>query len=155
MEKCGSSRYMSIETVDSFLRRCQYCQCNLFNKAMLMLLPLLGVGGGLSVWARGAGRGPAVWCSECWQCDSVRAICLQQHPGQRGLAAGAWAGPRHHHRHLRHLRQGEPVQWPGEVAAAEKEKIFCHVECDAIRLTSHTTIRKLKQVDDTFQPCHY
>ena len=124
------------------------CWCS-FLSSVLVLDCLSGLG------VLGAVQLCGVLSVNCWQRSSVRAICLQQHPGQWGLAAGAWAGPRHHHRHLRHLCQGDPVQSPGEVAAAEKKKMLCHVECDAMRLTSHTTIRKLKQVADTFQPCHY
>ena len=96
-----------------------------------MLLPLLGVGGGLS----GLGVLGAVQLCGVLSVDSVTAseqYVSSSIPDSEGWPRGAWAGPRHHHQPLRHLRQGEPVQWPGEVAAAEKEKIFCHVECDAM-----------------------
>ena len=51
---------------------------------MLMLLPLLGVGGGLSVWARGAGCGPAAWCSECWQWGRVLKYVSSSIPDSEG-----------------------------------------------------------------------
>ena len=122
------------------------CWCSFLS---LMLV------GWWTVWARGAGCGPAVWCPACWQCGSVAAseqYVSSSIPDSEGWPPEPGSGP--DTTTDTSDTWGEPVQWPGEVAAAEKEKIFCHVECDAIRLTSHTTIRKLKQVADTFQPCH-
>ena len=122
------------------------CWCSFLS--LVLVVDCLGSG----CWVRSS-------CVVFWVLTVESVAASEQYvsssiPDSEGWPRGAWDGPRHHHRHLRHLRQGEPVQWPGEVAAAEKENIFCHVECDAMRLTSHTTIRKLKQVADTFQPCH-
>ena len=60
---------------------------------MLMLLPLLGVGGGLSVWARGAGCGPAAWCSECWQWGRVLKYVSSSIPDSEGWPSEPGPGP--------------------------------------------------------------